>query len=183
MVDYIQEGFGPHGLWTLNNATWETVFSADDLRTGNGVTGGYGEKSYADIINNNWKFTTAFVGPETSPPDPRGLDRQFFLDGDANPIIFRMNFDDPDGYNKFQIIYDGDIKDSHSIDKFDLDYSNEIYRLGSVYYYTKFNLSFDYGSVVKPVKLRLATSENSDSIYWYNLLWWYTNDEDFCFVA
>ena len=182
MVDYIQQGFGDHGDWTLSNATWETLLSADDLRTGNGVSGGYGEKSYAAIVNNDWRFTIAF--PTTiTPNDPRGADRQFFLDGDANPVIFRMTFDDPEGYNKFQIIYDGDVKDSHSIDEYFYDYTGEIYRLGSVYYFTSFGLSFDYGSVVKPVKLKLATSENNYSTYWYNLLWWYTNDEDFCFVA
>ncbi len=182
MVDYIQEGFGDHDDWTLNNSTWETLFSADDLRTGDGVSGGYGEKEYASIINNNWRFTIASATAIT-PNDPRGLDIQFFLNGDANPIIFRMTLDDPEGSNKFQIIYDSVVRDSHSIDESDFDFTREIYRVGSVYYYTGFNLSFDYGSIVKPVKLKLATSEGSFSTYWYNLKWWYVIEDDFCFVA
>ncbi len=183
MVDYIQEGFGNHGDWTLSNATFETLFSPDDLRTGNGVTGGYGEKSYASIINNDWRITLSNA-VDLAAADPRGADVQIFLSGDANPIIFRQTFDDPEGFNKFQIIYDGITRDSYVIDENDLDFSREIYRIGSVYYYTGFNLAYDYGSIVQPAKLRFSTSENTNSIYWYNLLWWYTSgDEDFCFVT
>lgn len=181
MVNYIQEGFGNHDLWILDNSTWVTYGGYDSLRTGNGIAGGYGKKSYADIINNNWKFTISASTGITA--NPRGIDRQFFLDGDANPIIFRTNYDDPEDFWTFYIIYNEDIKASLTVAEFPV-MTSEIYRLGSIYYFTSSNLSFDYGSEVKPVKLKLATAENNISTKWYNLSWYYTTqDEDYCFVT
>ncbi len=183
MVDYIQQGFGNHGDWTLSNSNFELFTGLDSLKNGDDVSTGYGEKSYASIVNNDWRLTVTQTITLTVV-DPRGSDIQVFLSGDANPIIFRLTLDDPEGFNKFQIIYNGVTQDSHVIDEDDTSVSGEIYRIGSRYYYTSVNLAFDYGSIVQPVKLRLGSSENNFSMNWHNLLWWYTSgDEDFNFVT
>lgn len=183
MTDWILNGWGNKDLWVLNNSAWEAWHEEDTLKTGNGISGGYGEREFADIENKDWKFEiTGYT--ESTPQMPRGIDMQFFLNGDPNPIIFRINFDDPeDSYWTFYIIYEGNIKDSKTFYINEVPPSDIIYRIGSTYYFTSSKLSFNYGSVKKPIKLRLATCEKNYNTHWYNLRWWYSEvEQDYAFI-
>lgn len=181
ITDYILYLWGVKDLWNLNNANW-VIYGGDDcLKTGDGVSGGYGERE-VNALNKNWEFTIADLILITGL-DPRGVEKHFFLEGDAKPIIFRSSFDDPeDGKVTFSIIYDGNVKDSKTINIYDY-FTETIYRAGSIYYFTDW-LSFDYGSIKKPVKLKLTNSGYNYNTHWYNLLWYYTVyiDRDQAFI-
>ena len=185
MANWILEGWGNKDLWTLNNATWIIYHEEDCLKTGDGISGGYGEREFTNLLNNDWKFE---IEPWVTifPPSGegcRGADMQVFLDGDPNPIIFRICYHDPDSeHYTLYIIYEDEIKDSKTgIIGEDL-FTEEIWREGSIYYFTNLKLSFDYGSRKSPVKLKLSTSGICNQIRWIKLKWYYTISEDYAFI-
>lgn len=185
MADYILNGWENKDLWVLNNATWIIYHEEDCLQTGDGISGGYGEREFTNLLNNDWKFE---IEPWVTilPPSGegfRGADMQVFLDGDPNPIIFRVSYHDPgSGYWTLYIIYNGVIKDSKS-GELGEGFEEKIYRIGSIYYFTNYGLSFNYGSTKKPVKLKLATSGVCNRIRWIKLKWYYTKiEQDQAFI-
>ncbi len=182
MTDWILEGWGNKNLWILVNSTWVIYLGEDCLKTGDGVSGGYGEREFNNIENRDWDFEISGYTKDTQQ-NPRGVDNQFFLEGDPNPIIFRINFDDPEDYWTFYIIYNGEIKDSRTFAMDELPPSDIIYRRGSIYYFTSAGLSFNYGSEKKPIKLRLANAFYNYQTHWYDLCWWYSKREkDYAFI-
>ncbi len=183
MTDYILDGWGNKDLWILNNAIWEIFGEEDCLKTGNNISVGSGVRE-VNALNRDWKFKIAYT-IKVTPEEMRCAEIDFFLEGDSKPIEFHHSKDEPDvGYQTFFIIYDGYIKASKTIPMEETDYTTEIYRIGSVYYYTSYGLSFDYGSVKKPVRLRLAGHLYNYLSHWWNLQWYYIAiEEDYAFVT
>ncbi len=186
MVDYILNGWGDKGEWTLVNANFEIHLLKDSLKTD---SGGYGEREFSDLQNLDWFFsiggTTYFLSTTAITED-----KMFFLEGDANPIIFRRAYGPGNFPKVYSIIYNNVVQDSYS-DPGPLPgigHSN-IWKDRTSYYYTDKNVVFDYGTKKKIEKLRLTFTGGppEDERWWNTLLWYYTQpistDEDFSFIA
>lgn len=177
MTDYILDGWGDKDLWVLNNASWYLLFAHDDLITGSEDAGtGFGERAFSDLYNVNWRFSissTIYADSTT----PLTKDKIFYLDGDANPIIFRVAYGPGNFPKVYSIIYNGDIKDQISVGVEGVGHTR-VYKIGTIYYFTDENLTFDYGSKRKPIKLRLASTGGppEDECTWTDLSWYYTQN-------
>lgn len=186
MTDWILEGWGNKNLWTLVNSAWVIYVGEDCLRTGDGVSGGYGEREFANIANEDWEFKMGWLS-SAFPSGFKATDTYIFLEGDSKPIIFRTCYDDPDNdHITCYIIYNDIIQDQKTFtydEWYETPYISYIRRVGTIYYFTNSLLSFNYGSLKKPVKLKLSTGLNQNSIHWYDLKWWYTKiEQDQAFI-
>ena len=177
MVDYILDDWGDEGNWTLNGtASWFFGLSCD--------VNGYGEQEF-NTSNANWKFeywewTYGSVYGE-------GTLVCIYLDGDAIPIIFGVEYQQSIDDYKYFIEYNGDRKA-----ELEVDWDNNtplIRRVDSMYYFSNIGgsdeteISYNYGSSKKATKVRFA-SRTCEVLFDYPQ-WYYTvvPDEDYCFIA
>ncbi len=175
MVDYILDDFGDRDLWTLVNSTWDYLVGGGGWRIHHDAVGGYGEKEVTTYNIDWWLSVEHYV--EILPSNENIADIMVYLDGDPNPIIFRLLYGPggPSYPRTYSIIYNGDVKDSIIVTSGIPPFNSTIRRVGSIYYWlSAYNLTFDYGSELKPVKIRLTNATCDFDTRWFDPDWYYT---------
>jgi len=176
MAVFILDGWGDEGDWTLNNALF--VVGALSCQAN-----GYGEQSL-NTSNANWKLEYAQWTYGNNYGE--GNLTCIYLDGDINPIIFGVEYNQGIDDYKYFIEYDG-IREA----ELEVDWDNHtpiIRRANSMYYFSNYlgsdetEIYYNYGTIKKVDKIRFA-SRGCEVLFdppsWYYI----EGDEDYCFVA
>lgn len=175
MTDYILDGWGDRAFWSLYNSHWD--YSAPNWRIYHDDVGSYGEREVI-TYNTDWFFDIGYY-VEISPTSARITDILIYLEGDSEPIIFRLAYGPGAGSypRTYLIIYNSTIRDSVVVNSGDPSFNPRILRIGSVYtYLTRYNISFDYGTKKKAVKIILTNASCDWRTLWYNPVWYYTTN-------